>query len=581
MRILLLVLSGAALWAADPTTTIKLDQVGYLPDAPKLAMVVTDTPGQVFFLHRAADDVEVYSGALGAPVDDANSGDRVQVADFSAFQTPGRYYLEVPEAGRSYAFDIRSTAYARAYQLAMRSYYGQRCGTAVDLGPEFPQYRHAECHRNGAWHPSSGKQGERLSGYGWHDAGDYGRYVVNSGLSTGTLLWTWEMFGNRIMRISLNIPESGNGRPDLLNEVRWNLLWMLSMQDDDGGVWHKQTSEYFPGFILPERDTLISYAIGTGANPYKSSCATGDFAAVMAVAQRLYGPFDAAFAARAGESAARAWTWLGTHPNVVFTNPTGVVTGEYGDPDCSDERLWAAAELWRSTGEEQYQTYFLEHFRSFLGPLGPPGWQTVAPMALWTYALSRREGAHADAVEGIRQASVARANQVADRTAANAYRIAMTSDNYVWGSNGQAANYSLLLLVTNALAPNRRYVEAALENLHYLLGRNTFSVSWVTWVGSNWFKHPHHRPSGADGVVEPWPGLLSGGPNRNRNDDAVLQNLPPNLPPMRMWADVEASYASNEIAINWNAPLVFALAGAMQEPDAGKRVPRPSWGKTR
>jgi len=580
VRFLSLILPCAALWAAEPTPAIRLDQVGYLPDAPKLAMVAAGTPGQVFFLRRAADDELVYTNALGAPIDDANSGDRVRAADFSAFSTPGRYYLEVPEAGRSYAFDIGQNVYRRAYYLALRAFYGQRCGTAVDLGPEFPQYWHAECHRSGAWHASSGKQGGRVSQYGWHDAGDYGRYVVNSGLSTGTLLWTWELFCRRVMRIPLNIPETGNGTPDLLNEIRWNLEWMLTMQDDDGGVWHKQTSENFPGFILPERDAWTSYAIGTGSYPYKSSCATGDFAAVMAVAERLYQPFDAGFAARAADAAARAWTWLATYPNVTFVNPANVVTGEYGDGDCSDERLWAAAELWRSTGGDQYQTYFLEHYQRYLGSVGPPGWPTLAPMALWTYALSGRAGADADAVESIRQASVAAANQVTERTAANAYRIAMTSGDFYWGSNSQAANYSLQLLVTNALAPDRRYVEAALENLHYLLGRNAFSVSWVTWVGSNWFKKPHHRPSGADGVVEPWPGMLAGGPNQYRNDP-VLLGLPADLPPMRVWIDDQGSYAGNEIAINWNAPLVFVLAGALPEPEPQRPPSRPVWGKPR
>ena len=150
------------------------------------------------------------------------------------------------------------------FYLAMRSYYGQRCGTAVDLGPEFPGYKHAACHLEGAYHASSGKTGPHMSAKGWHDAGDYGRYVVNSGISTGTLLWTWEIFGDRLKQVTLNIPESGNGTPDILNEIRWNLDWMLSMQDDDGGVWHKQTSERFCDFILPEKDTLISYVIGTG-----------------------------------------------------------------------------------------------------------------------------------------------------------------------------------------------------------------------------------------------------------------------------------------------------------------------------
>ncbi len=315
---------------------------------------------------------------------------------------------------------------------------------------------------------------------------------------------------------------------------------------------------------MPEKDTFTSYVIGTGAEPYKSSCATGDFAAVMAIAQRAYGPFDKAFAKRAGDAAAKAWGWLDAHPDVQFRNPQPVATGAYGDRDCSDERLWAAAELWRSTGGEAYHAYFLANYQRYLKPVRTPAWPSVASMGLWTYAMARRQGANAEALNGIRQATLEAANEVAGRTAANGYRIAMEARDYVWGSNSQAANYSLLLLVANALAPDRRYTNAALDNLHYLLGRNTFSVSWLTWVGTNWFKNPHHRPSGADGVAEPWPGLLSGGPNRGRQDP-VMKNLPANVPPMRAWVDEQGSYAGNEIAINWNAPLVFVLAGALPE----------------
>jgi endoglucanase len=138
---------------------------------------------------------------------------------------------------------------------------------------------------------------------GWHDAGDYGRYVVNSGLSTGTLLWTYEMFADRVKGVSLHIPESGNGTPDILNEIRWNLDWMRSMQDEDGGVFHKQTSERFCDFVMPEKDTLASVVIGTGRTPFKSSCATADYAAVMAIAARVYRPFDPAFSASALDGA--------------------------------------------------------------------------------------------------------------------------------------------------------------------------------------------------------------------------------------------------------------------------------------
>jgi endoglucanase len=149
-----------------------------------------------------------------------------------------------------------------------------------------------------------------------------------------------------------------------------------------------------------------------------------------------------------------------------------------------------------------------------------------------------------------------------ERTQTNGYRISMTARDYIWGSNSVVANYGMQLLVANALRPNPRHVETAVENLHYLLGRNTFSLSFVTRVGANAFRNPHHRPSGADTNADPWPGLLSGGPNRSPQDPA-MKKLPAGLPPAKMFLDEQESYASNEIAINWNAPLVFLLSGAL------------------
>src|SRR5262249_20077293 len=158
------------------------------------------------------------------------------------------------------------------------------------------------------------------------------------------------------------IPESGNGTPDILSEARWNLEWMLTMQDDDGGVWQKQTSARFAGFVMPEDDRLESEIIGTGAAPYKSTCATADLAAVAAIAPRVYKPFDEKFAAKNLKAARQAWLWGENNPNVAFKNPHGISTGEYGDNDCRDERLWAAAELWRTTGEAVYNDFFLKNY---------------------------------------------------------------------------------------------------------------------------------------------------------------------------------------------------------------------------
>jgi endoglucanase len=551
--------------AMDATTDIKVDQAGYLSSSEKLAMVVKGGANG-FSLKRSGDNSVAFTGTLAKAETDEHSGDSVQIADFSSVRESGSYYVDVPGVGRSWDFTIAPDVFNHVYYLAMRGFYAQRCGTAVNMAPDFPQYRHGICHTDGAYDPSSGKNGPHPSAKGWHDAGDYGRYVVNSGISTATLLWAWEIYHDRLRQIRLNIPESGNGAPDILNEVRWNLDWMLSMQDADGGVFHKQASTHFCGFIMPEEDKLPSVVIGTGEQPFKSSCATADLAAVAAIAARLYKPYDAAYAAKCLRAAESAWQWVEAHPRVTFHNPPGITTGDYGDGDCSDEQLWAAAELWRTTGNASYEQYFLAHYREFLPHLratDPQSWSQMAPFALWAYVLGK--GTDANATGSIRQLAISAADEIAARTSADPYRISLTTKDFIWGSNGVAANYSMQLLIANVFSPNSKYVAAAADNVHYILGRNTFSLSWVTHVGQHAFQQPHHRPSAADNVAEPWPGLMSGGPNPGRQDNVMKQYVPADAKPMRAYVDMTGAYACNEVAINWNAPLVFTLAALTSE----------------
>ena len=558
----------AATYTAPP---ILLNQLGYLPNHAKLATVLlakipSQTTQPTTFRLRSESHAVVFEGKLSTPSLDAASGDTTAQADFSSITKPGLYQLEV--AGTlSDIFAINPTVYADALRLTTRSYYGQRCGCSVDLGNG---YKHPACHLDGAFDPTSGRSGTVPNAGGWHDAGDYGRYIVNSGITTGTLLWAWELYPDALRSLTLDIPESGHPLPDYLAEIRWNLNWMLSLQDPtDGGVFHKQTSLHFCAFIMPQDDHLPSEIIGTGSAPYKSTCATADFAAVMAIAARCYQPFDPTFAARCLASSRLAWTWAREHPNVIFNNPPTVLTGNYGDPDCSDELLWASAELYNTTLESQYESAFLDSIKPLLPNLKitVPSWNNVASLGLWAYAFAPRHKL-SPVVEAIQQATQTAAAELIARTHTSGYGTTLSLADYHWGSNSNAGNQSLLLLVANHFQPIQpamngfqyEFKEAALCNLHYLIGRNCFGVSWVTQLGHRPFQHPHHRPSAADGIEAPWPGLLSGGPNAH-GGDAVADALPKALP-MRMWLDDQRAYSMNEIAINWNAPLVFLLAAA-------------------
>jgi endoglucanase len=542
---------------------VMANQLGYLPQASKVLTVQLPPnsaadAGKSFRVHSMMGGKQVLEGQLSEPQLDALSGDRVQLADVSAVHAPGMYTLTL-EHGAKADFGVGEGLYQHALWLTMRGFSGQRCGCEVNLGNG---YQHPPCHLKDAFHASSGRTGPFQNHGGWHDAGDYGRYMVNSGLSTGTLLWAWELFRDALQPLQLQIPESGGKLPDYLAELRWNLDWMLALQDGDGGVWHKQTSLQFSGFVMPQDDGLVSYVIGTGAAPYKVTTATADLAAVAAIAARVYREYDSAFAERCLDAARRAWTWAMAHPESLFEkNPPEVSTGAYEDAHSRDELMWASAELWRTTGEPQYEEALLHKLRDPSKPIAisAPSWSSVESMAWWTYALAGRGGS---VVNEVHAATVAAADALVEQSKRNGYGQTLAETDYIWGSNGVAANHGLLLLIADRFHANAEYRAAAVGNLHYLLGRNCFGVSWVTQLGANPFQHPHHRPSVADGIEAPWPGLLSGGPNRMPGDP-VMQALP-KQPPMRMWVDQWQAFSVNEVAINWNAPLVFLLAGVQR-----------------
>jgi endoglucanase len=557
-RVAVFILAVAAIATAQdpPARRVLVDQVGYPLGRLNIGLVTGETTATEANIRERATGRVVLTVPLGPPVHDAQSGDVVRRIDLSPILVRGFYVVDVPGLGASDPFKVGET-YERPLYLAMRSFYGQRCGTRVDLGPDYTGFSHEACHlTDAAFHPSTGKTGRIRATRGWHDAGDYGKYIVNSGISTGQLLWAWEWYPHVFRRLPLDIPESSNTTPDILDEVRWNLDWMLTMQDADGGVFPKLTSEKFGSFVLPDKDDGgLRFIIGP-----KTTCATADFAAVMAVAGRVYREFDGSFAATALSAARKAFTWAEANPQVYFRNPEGVTTGAYGDGQCTDERLWAAAELFRTTTDAEYETAARTlaadvHVRADAAQ----SWSDVGHMGLWAYAFA--QGGDAALKARVRAETLEAGAQIAVRTDARAWRHALNDRDFVWGSNGVAGNYGVMLLAADRFDRRPAFVGAALEHLHYLLGRNTFATSFLSGVGARPVMHLHHRPSGGDANEDPWPGLLSGGPIAKPADPTVAKLGA--YPPARGFVDEEASYSSNENAINWNSALVLLMAGVV------------------
>lgn len=538
------------------TGAILLNQAGYLPDATKVALIRSDAAG--FEVIDAATGKTVFDGAAGEPGYWELSGDTVREADFSDLETKGTYRICL--AGTdvcSAPFRIGDDVYHEITKASVRSYYLNRTG--IEITEEF----------GGKWarpagHPdtvviihASAASPDRPAGSvisspgGWYDAGDYNKYIVNSSITNYTLLLFYHLFPEYCRSLELNIPESGNDIPDLVDELLWNLRWYLTMQDPaDGGVYHKLTNLQFGGFVMPHEATDPRYVV------MKSTAATLDFAAVTAMAYRVFAGDPSqelrTLATTCLEASERAMKWADAHPDVIYRQPDDVSTGAYGDGNLADELFWAKAETALAHG-----TVPAEGFLEVISTVTPT-WNQSATLGLISLALAEEES-FAGISEQAKTLITAFADELLEKSAACPYRISL--DWFAWGSTSDVANQAMIKLVAMRLTGSNRFMPSIQADLDWLLGANPTGYCFVTGYGTLSPMHIHHRPSGADGVPEPVPGFLVGGPNTVVMDDCQ----PPvqrSAFPAKSYSDVECSYSTNEIAINWNAPLVFLL-GAM------------------
>ena len=536
---------------------VELNQLGFYNEAPKKAAVIADPKVNKFKIVTETGK-EVYKGKLSGPMQSKNSSLIVCQADFTKFMKSGNYRL-VAGKQESDVFTIGDHVMAGVAKGVLKGFYYQRVSEPLEA-------KYAGRWARPAGHPdtlvlvhSSAATQQRPEGTiisspgGWYDAGDYNKYIVNSGITTATLLSAYEDFPAYFQKLDVNIPETGNGVPDLLNEVLCNLRWMLTMQDpNDGGVYHKCTNASFDGFVMPGVTKEPRYVV------QKSTAATLDFVAVMAQASRVFTQFPKELPGLADScllAAGQAWNWALQHPDILYKQSEmnkhfqpPVTTGDYGDNKVDDEWFWAATEMYATTLDATYKAKAKEYLSD---NWQIPSWNQVYMLGVYTLLRIK----DSEYTPDFTQKLITMADKMVNSVSTNAFGVVMGQNRseFEWGSNSEAANQGIMLIQAYLLTKDMKYLNAALTNADYLLGRNATGYCFVTGFGSKSVMHPHHRPSVADGIDDPVPGLLSGGPNPGMQDRCKY----PFTEPETAYVDVWESYASNEIAINWNAPAVY------------------------
>ena len=521
---------------------INLNQVGYLPNAVKVAVMNGDAITDKASVVDCATGKAVYEGDVASASMNKSTGRNEARFDFSSVTAPGTYKIVAGDK-ESFEFKIGADVYDEAFKASLRMFYLQRCGMELtsDLAGD---YAHPACHTEKATIFGTSEKID-VSG-GWHDAGDYGRYVVSGAKAAADLMLAYKLYP-QAFDDALNIPESGNGVPDVLDEVRYELDWLFKMQNSEGGVYHKVTCANFPGFVMPEEETeeLIVTPVSTTA--------TADFAAVMAMASSVFAEFDMPYSQRCLDAATRATNYLEKHKSVEGTkNPDGIVTGEYPDDKDIDERIWAYAELYKATGETVYDEEFSKLMQSGASCAADLGWQGVSAYAGYAYLSAPVKGKFYDAVLASFMSGIAEVEATASTDSYNS-----SLKEYPWGSNMTIANNGMYVLLYDKIAGYQKGDEIARQQLNYLLGTNGTGYCFLTGFGTLSPTAPHHRPSQAKKAAVP--GMVAGGPNQNL-EDPYAQNVLADTAPALCYADSDQAFSLNEVTIYWNSPVVFLFA---------------------
>jgi len=537
---------------------IRLNQIGYYPGASKKVVIVNGNGAMYFQLVDSKTMKTVFHGKLSEEMSWELAGEKVQLANFSTVTDEGEYLIYIKSLGYSYPFKIEPHVLKDVFLGSVKAMYYQRMG--IPLEEKYAGKWHrpmAHPDDSVAFHSSSGKKvGFLNSPGGWYDAGDYNKYVVNGSFPLGQFYLFQEQYPNIIADGELHIPESGNGVSDYLDELKYEMDWLLTMQDDDGGLFHKLTALNFEGMVMPHKANSQRFIVGKG------TAATLDFAACAAQAYRIFENTDSAYAKKCLLASKNAYAWALKNPNVEFLNPEGISTGQYGDKNFEDEWFWANAELFISTQNEKYLNALTKNPFNFEFVPGDNWTKFMRFMGMFTL-LDNKTELPQEVYGSLKLGILRAADELVKRTQELDYFQPL--DDFQWGSNSDVLNAALLMSQAYRLDPKPEYLVAVQHAADYVLGNNATGYSFITGFGHKTPMFIHHRQSEADGIAEPVPGLISGGPNFGKQDTSDGVVYPENASPMQSWVDQEPSYASNEICLNWNAPLTYVLGFLEQE----------------
>lgn len=573
--------------APAPGPAVKVNQVAYVPGVPKLATVVNSSSTPLAWTLRNSAGSTVASGQTTVRGLDALSGDNVHIVDFSSFDTVSTGYVLSAGGVNSAPFDISADAVNRLRYDALAFFYHQRSGIPILSQFVGSQYARPAGHINVSPNQGDNAVPCRVScGYtldvrgGWYDAGDHGKYVVNGGISAWQLINQYERTlyipgadGAPLGDGRLAIPERGNGIPDILDEARWEVEFLLRMQVPDGRAGagmahHKIHDQNWTGLPLrPEADAqprLLSAV---------STAATLNLAAVAAQAARVWRTLDPAFSNRALVAAEKAYAAAKSNPIRLADPNDGVGGGSYVDNTVTDEFYWAAAELYITTGSAVYRTDVTNSslFRGAgLSQRGFDWWSTAGlgdtSLAIVPNGLSPSD------VAATRSAFVGFADRLLNQTSGQAYPAPTAT--YDWGSNGVVANNAMVLALAYDFTNQQKYRVGVYQALDYLFGRNPFNQSYVSGYGEKVSRNMHHRFWANQlnaSLPNPPPGALAGGPNTGLQDPLAQAQLS-GCRPQKCYLDHIDAWSVNEVAINWNAALAWVAHWAAEKA-GGSSVP--------